>query len=75
MLISLIAEGCKKDVGRPAAKEVGMGNPAEKTTGHPTANMISGKGPFLARIFLRLNDETCLEVPLTPAFLPTRPPK
>jgi hypothetical protein len=25
--------------GRPAAKEVGMGNPAEKTTSHPTTGI------------------------------------
>jgi len=26
---------------RPAAKEVGMGNPAEKTTGHPTKDKVA----------------------------------
>jgi hypothetical protein len=30
----------RRDVGCPAAKEVGMGNPAEKTTGHPTIAIL-----------------------------------
>jgi hypothetical protein len=40
--VSPLAPALKKtkNVGCPAAKEVGMGNPAEKTTGHPTPIML-----------------------------------
>ena len=41
----------KRSVGHPAAKEVGMGNPAEKTTGHPTKSMITERSPALASDF------------------------
>ncbi len=33
-------------VGWLAAKEVGMGNPAEKTTNHPTAVIVGMDRPY-----------------------------
>src|SRR6266700_7523564 len=41
----------KKESRGPVAKEVGMGNPAEKTTRHPTERMITEGGWVLARDF------------------------
>src|SRR6266403_4630329 len=42
---------CKKESRGPVAKEVGMGNPAEKTTRHPTRCMITEDRWVLAREF------------------------
>jgi hypothetical protein len=58
----LVVNPVQKGVGRPAAKEVGMGNPAEETTGHPTIatvnkirrKMSSGFERFFSRSFSRL---------------------
>ena len=41
----------KKESRGPVAKEVGMGNPAEKTTRHPTGRMITESGWVLASDF------------------------
>lgn len=38
--------GCQLMVGWLAAKEVGMGNPAEKTTNHPTAAIVGRDWPY-----------------------------
>jgi len=45
---------------RPAAKEVGMGNPAEKTTGHLTIGMLADHLPALATKFLRFFGATSI---------------
>src|SRR6266404_2774069 len=44
-------KGNKKESRGPVAKEVGMGNPAEKTTRHPTRSMFTEDRWVLARDF------------------------